>query len=86
MNGNRYRSMITEYFWPPLDGMDLENGATSHTAIATINLLETKFGERSYLTKWCSRLAPSVARFDAVRLFTVGLRQVYGLCQQASDD
>ena len=38
VNGNRYRSMITEYFWPQLDGMDLENmcfqqdGASSHTA------------------------------------------------------
>ena len=35
-----------------LDDMDLEDmwfqqdGATSHTAILTINLLETKFGER----------------------------------------
>ena len=28
----------------------------------------------------------SVVRFDAVRLFPLGLRQVYGLCQQASDD
>ena len=52
VNGNRYRSMITEYFWPQLDDMDLEDmwfqqdGATSHTANVTINLLETKFGER----------------------------------------
>ena len=50
VNENRYRSMITEYFWPQLD-MNLEymwlqqNGATSHTANVTINLLETKFGE-----------------------------------------
>ena len=56
VNGNRYLSMITEYFWPQLDDMDLElefgamwfqqNDATSHTANVTINLLETKFGER----------------------------------------
>ena len=39
-----------------------------------------------YLTKWSSRLAASVVRFDAVRLFPVGLHQVYGLFQQASDD
>ena len=69
--------------------MDLENiwfqqdGATSHTANVTINLLETKFGE---LVKRSSRLTASVVRFDAVRLFAVGLRHVYGLCQQASDD
>lgn len=52
VNGNRYRSMITEYFWPELDDMDLDNmwfqqdGATSHTANVTIDLLKTKFGER----------------------------------------
>ena len=52
VNGNRYRSMITEYFCPKLDDMDLEDmwfqqdGATSHPANVTINLLETKFGER----------------------------------------
>ena len=74
-----------------LDYMDLEdmwfqqNGATSHTANVTINLLEIKFGER-YLTKWSSRLAASVLRFDGVRLFPVSLGQVYSLCQQDSDD
>ena len=43
VNGNRYRSMITEYFWPQLNDMDLED---IHAANVTINLLETKFGER----------------------------------------
>ena len=43
--------MITEYFWPLLDDMDLEDmwflqdGAINHIANVTINLLETKFGE-----------------------------------------
>ena len=43
---------IAEYFWLQLDDMDLEDmwfqqdGATSHTANVTINLLETKVGER----------------------------------------
>ena len=46
VNGNRYRSMITEYFRHQLDDMDLDDmwlqqdGATSHTANVTINLLE----------------------------------------------
>ena len=77
--GNRYRSMITEYFWPQLDDMDLEdmwfqqNGATSHTENVTINLLENVFS------------AASVVWFDVVRLFPVGLRQVYGLCQRISN-
>ena len=30
-----------------------------------------------YLTKWSSRLAASVMRFDAVRLFAVRLLQIY---------
>ena len=52
MNGNRYCSMRSEYFWPQLDDMDLEdmwfqqNGVTSHTANVTNNLLEPKFGKR----------------------------------------
>ena len=52
VNGNRYRSMITEYFWPQLHDMDLkdmwfqQDVATSHTTNVIINLLETKFGER----------------------------------------
>ena len=91
VNGNLYRSMITEYFWHQLDDMDLKDmwfqqvGATSHTANVTINLLEIKFGER-VIKRNGRRLAASVVRFNAVRLFPVGLRQVYGLCQQASDD
>ena len=52
VNGNRYRSMITGYFWPQSDDMDLEHmwfqqdGPTSHTVNVTINLLDPKFGER----------------------------------------
>ena len=52
MNENRHRSMITEYFWPQLDDMHLEDmwfqqdDATSHTANVTINLLKTRFAER----------------------------------------
>ena len=39
-----------------------------------------------YLTKWSCRLPALVVRFNAGRLFPVWLRQVYGLCQQVSDD
>ena len=66
-NGNRYN-------WPQLDDMDLtdmwlqQSGVTSHKANVTINLLGTKFG------KCVGRLGR-----DAVRLFPVGLCQVYGL-------
>lgn len=52
VNGNRYRTMLTDYFWHELDGIDLDDmwfqqdGATSHTAHVTIDLLKSKFGER----------------------------------------
>ena len=73
-NGNRYRSMITEYFWTELDDMDLDNMWLQQDG-ATIELLKTKFGERvSVLSRngpvnWPAR--------SCVRLFPVGLCQVY---------
>ena len=44
--------MINDFFWPQLNGMDLDDmwfqqdGATCHTAHDTIALLKTKFDER----------------------------------------
>lgn len=52
VNSNCYRSMITEYFWPQVDNIDLEemwfqlDGAKSHTTNVTINLQQIKFGKR----------------------------------------
>lgn len=52
VNGERYRAMITEFVWPELDGMDLDDmwfqqdGATSHTANVTLELLQEKFPGR----------------------------------------
>ena len=52
VNENRYRTMITDYFWQQLQGMDLDDmwfqqdGATCHTAHSTIDLLKSEFGER----------------------------------------
>ncbi|GFY47670.1 putative DD41D transposase [Trichonephila inaurata madagascariensis] len=52
VNGDRYRAMIIDYFWPELEYMDLDSmwfqqdGATSHTAHVTIDLLKNKFDER----------------------------------------
>ncbi|CAK1579984.1 unnamed protein product [Parnassius mnemosyne] len=51
VNGIRYRNMITDFLWPQLDGMDLDNmwfqqdGATCHTAHETIDLLQQRFPE-----------------------------------------
>ena len=47
VSGNRYRSMITEYFWDQLDDMNLEEmWRHMHTANVTISLLATMFAER----------------------------------------
>lgn len=55
MNGVDYSNMITEFLWPQLDGMDLEDmwyqqdGATSHTARETTELLQETFPDRVIL-------------------------------------
>ena len=52
VNGERYRAMLKDYLWPELDELDINDmwfqpdGATSHTARVTIDLLKGKFGER----------------------------------------
>lgn len=49
VNGERYRSMITNFFWPKLDDMDTDDmwfqqdGATCHTAHATMDILHERF-------------------------------------------
>ena len=49
VNGERYRYMITDFFWLSLDDMDLTNmwihqaGATCHTSRDPVNLLKEKF-------------------------------------------
>ena len=72
VNGNRYRSIIIEYFYDlGLDNVWFQqDSATSHTANVTINLLETKFGER----------LESVGRLE--RGATLSLWSM--VCQQAS--
>ncbi|CAF4951955.1 unnamed protein product [Pieris macdunnoughi] len=52
VNGDRYRAMIIDYFWPELEYMDLDSmwfqqdGATNHTVHVTIDLMKNKFDER----------------------------------------
>ncbi|GFV65855.1 putative DD41D transposase [Trichonephila clavipes] len=52
VNGDRYRAMITNFFIPGLNNHDVQelwfqqDGATCHTARATINLLKDTFGDR----------------------------------------
>ncbi|GFU33333.1 hypothetical protein TNCV_1158811 [Trichonephila clavipes] len=52
VNGDRYRAMITNFFIPELNNHDVQelwfqqDGATCHTARATIYLLKDTFGDR----------------------------------------
>ncbi|GFU68761.1 transposable element Tcb2 transposase [Trichonephila clavipes] len=52
VNGDRYRAMITNFFIPALNNYDVQelwfqqDGATCHTARATIDLLKDTFGDR----------------------------------------
>lgn len=52
VNGVRYRKMITDFLWPEIEDMDLDDmwfqqdGATCHTANETITLLRDKFNDR----------------------------------------
>ncbi|GFW24778.1 transposase [Trichonephila clavipes] len=52
VNGDRYRAMITNFFIPELNNHDVHelwfqrDGATCHTARATIDLLKDTFGDR----------------------------------------
>jgi len=52
VNGDRYRGMLTNYFWHQLDNIGIEDmwfqqdGATCHTARETMQLLHTKFPGR----------------------------------------
>ncbi|GFW98687.1 uncharacterized protein TNCV_2758651 [Trichonephila clavipes] len=52
VNGDRYRAMITNFFIPELNNHDVQelrfqqDGATCHTARATIDLLNDTLGDR----------------------------------------
>ena len=52
VNGLRYRTLITEFLWPELEDMDVDDvyvqqdGATCHTSGETIGFLREKFPDR----------------------------------------
>ncbi|GFU67947.1 putative transposase [Trichonephila clavipes] len=65
VNGDRYRNMVTNFFIPELNNHDVQelwfqqDGATCHTARATIDLLKDTFGDRLI-----SRFGPSLIYAD----------------------
>ncbi|GFX56472.1 uncharacterized protein TNCV_74181 [Trichonephila clavipes] len=91
VNGDRYRAMITNFFIPELNNHDVEelwfqqDGATCHTARATIDLLKDAFDDRLI-----SRFGPvnwPLRSCDLTPLdfFFVRLCKVIGLCGQATN-
>lgn len=55
VNGDLYRDMITNFFVPQLEGINVadmwfqQDGTTYHTARYTINLMQATFGQRLIL-------------------------------------
>ncbi|GFV87530.1 DUF4817 domain-containing protein [Trichonephila clavipes] len=66
VNGDRYRAMITNFFIPELNNHDVQelwfqqDGATCHTARATIDLLKHTFGDRLISPFWTCELASKI--------------------------
>ena len=82
VNSDRYRAMITDFFIPQLNNHDIQelwfqqDGATCHTARATIDLLKETFGNRTF---WTRELASKIVRFSTAELFSAGICEVASL-------
>ncbi|GFU28590.1 putative transposable element [Trichonephila clavipes] len=90
-NGDRYRAMITNFFIPELNNHDVQelrfqqDGATCHTARATIDLLKDTFSDRLLSRFGPVNWRPKSCDFYTARLFSVGLCKVIGLCGYATN-
>ena len=77
-NEERYRAMLEDYLWPELDELDIndmwfqQDGATSHTARVTIDLLKGKFGERVISTNGPVEWLPRSCDLAALASFLWG--------------
>ncbi|GFU51118.1 transposase [Trichonephila clavipes] len=85
VNGDRYRDMITNFFIPELNNHDVQelwfqqDGATCHTARATIDLLKDTFGDRLILRFGPVKWPPRSCDLTPLDYF-LGLCKVIGLC------
>ncbi|GFV95238.1 transposable element Tc3 transposase [Trichonephila clavipes] len=86
VNGDRYRAMITNFFIPELNNHDVQelwfqqDGATCHTARATIDLLKDTFGDRLTSRFGPVSWPPRSCDLTPLDYFLVWLRKVIGLC------
>ncbi|GFW96088.1 hypothetical protein TNCV_958021 [Trichonephila clavipes] len=78
--------MITNFFIPELNNHDVQelwfqqDGATCHTARATIDLLKDTLGDRLISRFGPVNWPPRSCLFNTARLFSVELCKVIGLC------
>ncbi|GFV19937.1 uncharacterized protein TNCV_3578971, partial [Trichonephila clavipes] len=80
VNGDRYRAMsiINFFSFPKLNNHDVQelwfqqDGATCHTARATIDLLKDTFGDRLISRFGPANWPPRSCGFNTARLFSVG--------------
>ncbi|GFV82505.1 uncharacterized protein TNCV_3982951 [Trichonephila clavipes] len=86
VNDDRYRAMITNFFIPELNNHDVQelwfqqDGATCHTARATIDLLKDTFGDRLISSFGPVNWPPRSCDLTPLDYFFVGLCKVIGLC------
>ncbi|GFT63535.1 uncharacterized protein TNCV_870081 [Trichonephila clavipes] len=86
VNGDRYRAMITNFFIPQLNNHDVQelwfqqDGATCHTARATIDFLKDTFGDRLISRFGPVNWPPRSCDLTPLDFFSVGLSKVIGLC------
>ncbi|GFY19017.1 putative DD41D transposase [Trichonephila clavipes] len=88
VNGDRYRAMITNFFIPELNNHDVQelwfqqDGATCHTARATIDLLKDTFEsptqnqERKDIAKWDDD------KFERTEVHVVHSVMVFKMCER----
>ena len=76
VNGDRYRAMLNEFLFTKIEEKGIDNiwcqqdGATCHTAEATLDVLRSVFEDLIFSCRASSEL-----RFDTVGLLFVGCRQ-----------
>ncbi|GFU27088.1 uncharacterized protein TNCV_280661 [Trichonephila clavipes] len=86
VNGDRYRAMITNLFIFELNNHDVQelwfqqDGATCHTARATIDLLKDTFGDRLISRFGPVNWPPRSCDLTPLDYFLCGYVKVIGLC------
>ncbi|GFX93350.1 transposable element Tc3 transposase [Trichonephila clavipes] len=86
VNGDRYTAMITNFFIPELNNHDVQelwfqqDGATCHTARATIDLLKDTFGDRLISRFGPVNWPPRSCDLTPLDYFLWRLCKVIGLC------